>query len=68
MVTAARLGKLGPKNKPQLTPAGQDLLPELTAALDQIEAAVGRVRDTATGTLDVSVHKRLDLPSAFAGR
>lgn len=44
----------GPKNKPQLTPAGQQLLPELTAALDQIEAAVGRVRDTATGTLDVS--------------
>lgn len=44
----------GPKNKPQLTPAGQELLPELTAALDQIEAAVGRVRDTATGTLDVS--------------
>lgn len=44
----------GPKNKPQLTPAGQELLPELTAALDQIEAAVGRVRNTATGTLDVS--------------
>ncbi len=44
----------GPKNKPQLTVAGRELLPELTAALDQIEAAVSRVRDTATGTLDVS--------------
>lgn len=44
----------GPKNKPQLTTAGKELLPQLTAALDQIEAAVGRVRDTATGTLDVS--------------
>ncbi|WP_447771528.1 LysR substrate-binding domain-containing protein [Pseudomonas kilonensis] len=44
----------GPKNKPQLTVAARELLPELTAALDQIEAAVSRVRDTATGTLDVS--------------
>ncbi|UZE85673.1 LysR family transcriptional regulator [Pseudomonas viciae] len=44
----------GPKNKPQLTAAGTELLPDLTAALDQIEAAVGRIRDTATGTLDVS--------------
>ncbi|QBZ91877.1 LysR family transcriptional regulator [Pseudomonas viciae] len=44
----------GPKNKPQLTAAGTELLPDLTAALDQIEAAVGRIRDTAAGTLDVS--------------
>ncbi|WP_339527338.1 LysR substrate-binding domain-containing protein [Pseudomonas sp. EL_65y_Pfl2_R96] len=44
----------GPKNKPQLTAAGKELLPDLTAALDRIEAAVGRIRDTATGILDVS--------------
>ncbi|WP_422777036.1 LysR substrate-binding domain-containing protein [Pseudomonas mediterranea] len=44
----------GTKNKPQLTAAGKELLPDLTAALDRIEAAVGRIRDTATGTLDVS--------------
>jgi DNA-binding transcriptional LysR family regulator len=49
----------GPKNKPQLTAAGKELLPQLTAALDQIEAAVGRVRDTATGTLDVSCFSTL---------
>ncbi|MFL6536356.1 MAG: LysR substrate-binding domain-containing protein [Pseudomonas sp.] len=49
----------GPKNKPQLTTAGKELLPQLTAALDQIEAAVGRVRDTATGTLDVSCFSTL---------
>jgi LysR family transcriptional regulator, glycine cleavage system transcriptional activator len=44
----------GPKNKPQLTTAGKELLPDLTAALDRIEAAVNRVRDNATGILDVS--------------
>ncbi|WP_367371921.1 LysR substrate-binding domain-containing protein [Pseudomonas lini] len=44
----------GTKNKPRLTAAGKELLPDLTAALDQIEAAVDRIRDTATGILDVS--------------
>jgi LysR family glycine cleavage system transcriptional activator len=33
----------GAKNKPQLTPAGATLLPALTAALNQMEAAVREV-------------------------
>ncbi|MDP3650780.1 MAG: LysR substrate-binding domain-containing protein [Rhodoferax sp.] len=44
----------GSKNKPLLTPAARTLLPALTAALDSIEAAVRTVRDTDSGTLDVS--------------
>jgi LysR family glycine cleavage system transcriptional activator len=44
----------GSKNKPQLTPAGQALLPAFSAALDGIEAAVRAVSDTASGSLDVS--------------
>ena len=44
----------GSKNKPQLTHAGQTLLPALSAALDGMEAAVRAVSDSATGTLDVA--------------
>ena len=44
----------GSKNKPQLTPAAQALLPALSAALDQMEAAVRRARSEGGGTLDVS--------------
>lgn len=44
----------GPKNRPRLTEAGQALLPQLTAAFDQIEAAVRSVADEEEGTLDVS--------------
>ncbi len=44
----------GSKNKPQLTHAGQTLLPALSAALDTMEAAVRAVSDSASGTLDVA--------------
>ncbi len=44
----------GSKNKPELTVAAKTLLPELTAALDRIEAAVRAVSDDGGGTLDVS--------------
>ena len=44
----------GTKNKPQLTAAGQALLPALSAALDQIEAAVKAVSDSTSGPLDVA--------------
>ncbi|KRC68233.1 LysR family transcriptional regulator [Achromobacter sp. Root83] len=44
----------GSKSKPQLTAAGQILLPALSSALDQIEAAVRAVSDIDHGTLDVS--------------
>ncbi|WP_017876295.1 MULTISPECIES: LysR substrate-binding domain-containing protein [unclassified Janthinobacterium] len=44
----------GSKNQPLLTAAAKTLLPELTAALDRIEAAVRAVSDDAAGTLDVS--------------
>ncbi|MES2951312.1 MAG: LysR substrate-binding domain-containing protein [Pseudomonadota bacterium] len=44
----------GSKNKPQLTHAGQSLLPALSAALDSMEAAVRAVSDDASGTLDVA--------------
>lgn len=44
----------GSKNRPQLTPAGQTLLPALSQALDSMEAAVRAVSDSATGTLDVA--------------
>ena len=45
----------GSKNKPQLTAAARGLLPALSAALDQIHAAVVATRvDGARGTLDVA--------------
>ena len=44
----------GAKNKPQLTAAGATLLPSLTAALNQIEAAVREVSSGEARTLDVS--------------
>ena len=46
----------GPKNSPKLTPAGMALLRPLTAALDQIEAAVRgiSISDSDSGILDVS--------------
>lgn len=44
----------GSKNKPQLTAAAMTLLPALSVALDQIEAAVRAVRDDDNGTLDVA--------------
>lgn len=44
----------GAKNKPQLTAAGASLRPALSAALDQMEAAVREVRSGEAGTLDVS--------------
>lgn len=43
----------GAKNKPQLTAAGASLWPALSAALDQMEAAVREVRSGEAGTLDV---------------
>jgi LysR family glycine cleavage system transcriptional activator len=46
----------GSKNKPQLTQAGQTLLPALSSALDSMEAAVRAVSDSATGTLDVACY------------
>ncbi|MEO8388449.1 LysR substrate-binding domain-containing protein [Polaromonas sp.] len=44
----------GAKNKPQLTQAGASLLPALTSALDQMEAAVSKVSGAEARTLDVS--------------
>ncbi|KAA0079554.1 LysR substrate-binding domain-containing protein [Trinickia soli] len=44
----------GPKSRPELTSAAKTLLPALSAALDQIEAAVREVSDEDHGTLDVS--------------
>ena len=44
----------GPKNAPRLTAAGRALLPGLTSAFDQIEAAVRSVSDAEAGPLDVS--------------
>lgn len=44
----------GSKIKPQLTAAAQTLLPALSAALDQIEAAVRAVSDNDKKTLDVA--------------
>ncbi|MFD4841395.1 LysR substrate-binding domain-containing protein [Achromobacter sp. NPDC058515] len=44
----------GPKSRPQLTNAAKALLPALSAALDQIEAAVRAVSDEDHGTLDIS--------------
>ena len=46
----------GSKNKPQLTQAGQTLLPALSSALDSMEAAVRAVSDNTTGTLDVACY------------
>lgn len=44
----------GAKNKPQLTAAGASLLPALTSALNQMEAAVREVSGGKARTLDVS--------------
>lgn len=44
----------GSKNKPQLTTAAKTLLPALSAAFNQIEAAVRAVSDEENGTLDIS--------------
>ena len=44
----------GPKQRPVLTDPGRLLLPALSAALDQIEAAVRAVADDPAGTIDVS--------------
>jgi len=44
----------GPKQRPVLTELGRQLLPALSSALDQIEAAVRAVADDPDGTLDVS--------------
>jgi DNA-binding transcriptional LysR family regulator len=44
----------GAKQRPALTQAGRLLLPALSAAFDQIEAAVRAVADDPGGTLDVS--------------
>ena len=44
----------GAKNKPQLTQAGAALLPALTSALDQMEAALHKVSGAEARTLDVS--------------
>ncbi|MES2583151.1 MAG: LysR substrate-binding domain-containing protein [Pseudomonadota bacterium] len=46
----------GSKNNPQLTQAGQTLLPALSSALDTMEAAVRAVSDSTTGTLDVACY------------
>jgi DNA-binding transcriptional LysR family regulator len=44
----------GPRNRPVLSDAGRALLPALTAALNQIEAAVRAVQAPHRHTLDVS--------------
>lgn len=43
----------GSKNRPQLSAMGRQLLPALTAAFDQIDAAVNAVRNDNSGTLDI---------------
>ena len=43
----------GSKNRPQLSAMGRQLLPALTTAFDQIDAAVNAVRNDNSGTLDV---------------
>lgn len=43
----------GSKNRPQLSAMGRQLLPALTAAFDQMDAAVNAVRNDNSGTLDV---------------
>ena len=44
----------GPKHAPKLTDTGRTLLPALSAAFDQMDAAVRLVADTEEGHLDVS--------------
>jgi len=44
----------GPRNRPVLTREGRDLLPELTAAFDGIEAALSRLLETGQRPLDVN--------------
>ncbi|KAB7896799.1 LysR family transcriptional regulator [Rouxiella sp. S1S-2] len=44
----------GSKHAPRLAETGQTLLPALTAAFDQMEAAIGQIADSDEGALDVS--------------
>jgi len=44
----------GPRTKPHLTPAGRELLPAVSSALDQIETAVQAVTRAEDAILDVS--------------
>lgn len=44
----------GPKQRPALTDPGRRLLPALSTAFEQVEAAVRAVADDPAGTLDVS--------------
>jgi LysR family glycine cleavage system transcriptional activator len=44
----------GARNNPQLSAAGKALLPALSAALDQIEAAVKALGESTSGPLDVA--------------
>lgn len=44
----------GPKHAPKLTDVGRTLLPALSSAFDQMDAAVHLVADTEEGHLDVS--------------
>jgi LysR family glycine cleavage system transcriptional activator len=46
----------GQRNRPALTTAGETLLPALTSALDQIDAAVRTVIDEEEGILDVACY------------
>jgi len=50
----------GPKHRLELTPAGRELLPELTQAFDRIAAAVGRTR-RAGEDLHVAVNASLSV-------
>ncbi|KQN52318.1 LysR family transcriptional regulator [Serratia sp. Leaf50] len=44
----------GSKHAPKLSETGRTLLPALTAAFDQMEAAIGQIADSDEGMLDVS--------------
>jgi LysR family glycine cleavage system transcriptional activator len=44
----------GSKNKPVLTPSARNLLPVLSSAFDQVDAAVNAIRDTNRTVLDVA--------------
>ncbi|MDZ4375455.1 MAG: LysR family transcriptional regulator [Phenylobacterium sp.] len=50
----------GPKNRLELTPAGRELLPQLTEAFDQIASAVRRVR-TGGEDLHIAVNSSLSV-------
>lgn len=56
----------GPKHAPKLTEAGRTLIPGLSAAFDQIDAAVRLVSDTQDGALDVSCLSTADSPVDFS--